>query len=367
MSQQEYTDPKIKLAEEKGAIAVLQVTPSAKGSGIIALSRRYKQVNDEEPIVPGKRRILSLNNSTPYWSWNRMPELYISREMAELILGLPPQGKAGGQLEKLAKKIGENFKPQSRELPRVLITIKNTFNTKIVTGSNVLGFIEGSDADLKDEAVIIGAHLDHLGKRGDYIYNGAADNASGSAAVLELARAFALNPVKPKRTILFALWTGEEHGMLGSRFYTDHPYFPLKKTVAYLNMDMIGWEWENKDLLVGILERRGYDIPEKILEEIDLSKFLMPTLAKESEEMYETIKTCRHYVGFTLCLRKSGGKIGGSDYVPFARNNIAWTHFSTGLKKYYHHPGDSIDKINFDMVRDVARFIYTIAFSFADR
>ena len=141
----------------------------------------------------------------------------------------------------------------------------------------------------------------------------------------------------------------------------------MAKTAAYLNMDVIGWEWENKDLLARFLERRGYDIPAKTIEEIDLSKFLMPSLAKESEEMYETIKTCRRYVGFTLLLRKSGGRVGGSDYVPFARENIAWTHFSAGLKKYNHHPGDSIDKINFDMVRDIDRLMYTIAFTYADR
>lgn len=367
MRQQEYSSPKIKLAEEKGAVAVLEVTPSAKGPGIIAISQQYKKVDDEEPIIPGKRRILLLNDSTPYWSWYRMPDFHISREMAELILGLPPKGKTGEQLEELAEKIGENFQPQSRQLPGVFITIKNTFKTEIVTSRNVLGFIEGSDADLKDEVVIIGAHLDHLGKRGDYIYNGAADNGSDSVAVLELAQAFALNPVKPKRSILFALWTGEEYGLLGSRYYTDHPYFPLEKTVAYLNMDVIGWEWESKDLLVRFLKRRGYDIPAKTLERIDLSKFLMPSLAKESEEMYETIKNCGGYMGYTLFLRKSGGMIGGSDFVPFARKNIAWLNFSEGLNKYYHHPGDSIDKINFDMVRDIARFMYTIAFTYADK
>jgi hypothetical protein len=367
MRKQGYTSLKMKLAEEKGAVAVLDVTPSAGGRGIIAISQQYKQINDEEPIIPGKSRSLSLNSSTPFWSWDRLPEFYISREMAELILGLNSPGKAGEQLEELAKKIKENFKPQSRQLEGVFITIKDTFKTGLVTSRNVLGFIEGSDAGLKDEVVIIGAHLDHLGKRGDYIFNGAGDNGSGAVGVLELAQAFALNPVKPKRSILFALWTGEEHEMLGSRYYTDYPYFSLEKTVAYLNMDVIGWEWEDKDLLTGVLKRSGYDIPGKILEKIDLAKFLMPALAEESEEMYETIKNCGGYVGFTLLLRKSGGMIGGSDHVSFARKNITWAHFSGGIKKCYHQPGDSIDKINFDLIRDVSRLMYTIAFTYADK
>jgi len=132
-------------------------------------------------------------------------------------------------------------------------------------------------------------------------------------------------------------------------------------------MDVIGWGWENKDLLARLLKRGGYDIPGKILEKMDPAKFLMPSLAEESEEMYETIKNCGRYVEFTLLLRKSSGKVGGSDQVPFARKNITWTHFSGGIKKYNHQPGDSIDKINFDMLRDIARLMYTIAFTYADK
>jgi len=186
-------------------------------------------------------------------------------------------------------------------------------------------------------------------------------------AVMELAQAFTKNPVKPKRSILFALWTGEERGILGSRYYVDNPYFPLEKTAAYLNMDMIGWEWEDKELLARFFKRRGYDMPEETLKKIDLSNFLMPSLAEDSKKMYKTIKNCGRYLGITLFLRKSGGMIGGSDYVPFARKNIPWTHFSTGTSKHTHRPSDSIEKINFDMIRDVSRLIYTIAFTLADK
>jgi hypothetical protein len=366
MRKRGWWDPKMKLAEEKGAIAVLEVSSSSKNGNIVKITRRLNEINDEEPIVSRERRHISLLKGTPYWSWNKLPDFYISREMAEYILGLPGKDEEDN-LETLAKKISKNFKPQSRQLDGVFITIKNQFKTRVLTSSNVLGFIAGSDPELKKEVVVIGAHLDHLGKRGDYIYNGANDNASGSAAVLELAQAFALNPVKPKRSILFALWTGEERGMLGSRYYVDNPYFPLEKTVAYLNMDMIGWEWEDKDRLSGLFKRRGYDISEKTLEKIDLANFLMPSMAENSQEMYEIIKSCGRYIGGILFLRKSGGKIGGSDYVPFARKNIPWTHFVTGSGKHTHRPSDSIEKINFDLIQKVSRFIYTIAFAFADK
>jgi Zn-dependent M28 family amino/carboxypeptidase len=252
-------------------------------------------------------------------------------------------------------------------LDGVFITIKTPFKTQVVKSCNVLGYLEGSDPELKKEVVVIGAHLDHLGKQGDYIYNGACDNGSGCAAVLELAQAFAVNPVKPKRSVLFALWTGEERGMLGSRFYVGHPYFPAAKTAAYLNMDVIGWEWEDKETLTRLFQRGGYEIPAEIFKKIDLANFLMPSLARESAELYEIIKNCGRYLGLTLFLRKSAGMVGGSDFVPFARENIPWTHIAAGGSNHTHQPGDSIDKINFHMIRKVAQFIYTVAFTLSDK
>ena len=87
----------------------------------------------------------------------------------------------------------------------------------LARSANVVAFIEGSDPQLKKQAVVIGGHLDHLGRQGDYIFNGAEDNASGACGVLAIARAMALNPEKPKRSVVFCLWTGEEEGLLGSR------------------------------------------------------------------------------------------------------------------------------------------------------
>ena len=98
----------------------------------------------------------------------------------------------------------------------------------------------GTDPVLRDHAVVIGAHVDHLGRSGDTIYPGADDNASGVAALLEMARAFASSPVKPKRSLAFAFWTGEEEGKLGSGYYVRHPHWPLERTAVYLNLDMIG-------------------------------------------------------------------------------------------------------------------------------
>ncbi|MDQ3800448.1 MAG: M20/M25/M40 family metallo-hydrolase, partial [Acidobacteriota bacterium] len=126
-------------------------------------------------------------------------------------------------------------------------------DAKPVTAYNVVGILEGTDAVLKNEAIVVGAHYDHLGKGGmgslaansRAIHHGADDNASGVAAMLELARRLAAEK-KNKRTIIFVAFGGEEEGLLGSRFYTDNPAFPLDKTAAMINLDMVGRLIENK-------------------------------------------------------------------------------------------------------------------------
>ncbi len=363
--RQGWVNPKQKLAEEKGALAVLEVSGSTKGSSIPQTNRRWETKNDEEPIIPKEERSLSLLDDKPYWSWDRLPQIWISYQMAEQILAFA-DNRGHDSLEALAQKIAKDLDPHSRQLDGAFITIKNRYKTKLVRCLNVMGFIEGSDPELKKEVVVIGAHLDHLGKRGDYIFNGANDNGSGTAAVLELAQAFALNPVKPKRSLLFALWTGEEKRMLGSRFYADNPYYPLEKTLAYLNADTIGSAWE-KDSFINLFKRRDIILPEETIKRIDFTNFLTPSLAEDSPYLYETVKNCGRYLGITLFLRKSGGNVGGSDFVPFARKKIPWTHINSGISKDVHEPSDSIDKIDFEMIRKVSQLFYTIAFTVSDR
>jgi len=362
-----WANPKFKLLTEKGALAVLEISTSDESDAVAKAVLRWKQLDDQEPIGKHDRLRLTLNDDSPYWSWDYIPRFWISKTMAKQILGIDGNQENTKGLENLAKQIGESLKPQSRELKGVFITIDNQYKTEIVSSQNVIAFIEGSHPELKNEVVIVGAHLDHIGRKGDYIYNGANDNASGSAGVLELAQAFSQNPVIPKRSILFALWTGEEQGMLGSRYYVENSYFPLDKTVAYLNMDMIGWLWEDKEIMASLFKRRGQEIPAEILEKIDLANFIMPGVADTSPEVFEAFRNCGCYVGGVLYLRKGGGQVGGSDYVPFARKKVPWAHLVTGSGKYTHHPGDSIDKIDFPLIQKISRYVYTIVFTLADQ
>jgi Zn-dependent M28 family amino/carboxypeptidase len=107
---------------------------------------------------------------------------------------------------------------------------------------NVIARITGTDPALKAEYVITGGHLDHNGVTNGIVFNGADDNASGAATVMDVARALAVNQARPKRTLIFALWTGEEQGLIGSQYYSDHPTagVSMDNTTAYFNMDMVG-------------------------------------------------------------------------------------------------------------------------------
>ncbi|HYN41624.1 MAG TPA: M20/M25/M40 family metallo-hydrolase, partial [Thermoanaerobaculia bacterium] len=172
--------------------------------------------------------------------------------------------------------------PKPDEAPRALAgtfaTLRATSVERLGLTRNVVGVLPGSDPKLKDEAVVLGAHLDHLGRVDGVIHPGADDNASGAAALLEIARAFASAPVRPKRTLVFALWTGEEEDKIGSAHWVRHPLWPLDKTVAYLNFDMIAHPWLAAEIRTLVTEA-GLPDAEALLARTKPEEFVEPGLA----------------------------------------------------------------------------------------
>jgi hypothetical protein len=357
------TSSKIQLARKMGAVAVIMIENSPQKNGDVFRGKlASRKVNDERPIIPGHGRRMSLMEGTGLsMPWDSVPTIRVSREMADSILGY-----AGQDIKTLKGKIEKTMKSQSMLLPRVTMTVQNTAETKLVSSWNVLGYIEGSDPELKKEVVVIGAHLDHLGMRGQYIYNGADDNGSGSVGVLEIAEAFAKNPVKPKRSVLFALWTGEEKGLLGSRFYVSNPFFPLDKTVANLNLDMISREW-SEDRLKMMGRIMGGGLSKEMMEEIDIKKFISLSFDANASDMKNALKTNNQYVGLHIALRPSKSGMGGSDHAPFAMNKIPWVFFFAAMTEDYHQPTDSIEKVSSKMMQKIMRLAYLTAHAIADK
>ncbi|WP_194797872.1 MULTISPECIES: M20/M25/M40 family metallo-hydrolase [Myxococcaceae] len=193
------------------------------------------------------------------------------------------------------------------------------------TGLNVVGRLEGADPALKDEVVVVGAHYDHLGVgpavNGDAIYNGADDDASGVAAVLEAARALAQGP-RPRRTVLFIATTGEEEGTLGAKWYLQHPVAPLERTVAELEVEMIG----RPDPLVGgagHLWLTGYE-----------RSTMGESFTHEGLEIVADPRPAQHFYE-------------RSDNIAFARLGIpAHTLSSYNLHADYHTPADEVSRLD---------------------
>lgn len=213
---------------------------------------------------------------------------------------------------------------------KVEISAKTTFDPKRKM-RNVIAKIDGVDPVLKNEFVIIGAHMDHLGisPTGE-VYNGANDNASGTAVVMEIARVMKANSLKPKRTILFALWGGEEQGLLGSRYYSEHPVYPIEKTVAYFNLDMVG-HGDGRINFPGI-----YYGPE--IWEI-LKRKLPEEIKKD--------------------LNPSRGGPGGSDHTSFLLKGVpGFGIMTSGYHFKYHHTRDDVDLIKPEILEKVANFLY---------
>ena len=211
------------------------------------------------------------------------------------------------------------------------------------TTMNVVAKIEGSDPALKEEAVILGAHLDHMGVVGKSTYFGADDNGSGSTAALLAARAIMLNPIKPKLTIIVGLWSLEELGLWGSWAYANRPAVPLDHTVAYLNMDMVG---RNED--------RG---AEKAVDNVQAIRIKG---ARSSRELEKLMLNVNSYVNFQLKYATIQSD-ESSDTGSFMKMKVATAGLFSGQHPDYHHPTDTIEKINFDKLVNASKLVYLAA------
>ena len=223
------------------------------------------------------------------------------------------------------EKIDREEKPHSLVLSDLKVTLQVTLEKIQGRAENVIAILPGSDPVLKNENIVIGAHYDHLGF-GHYgsrdssmqgqIHHGADDNASGTAVLLQVAQQLARSNPKPSRTIVFAAFSGEEIGLLGSRHYVEHPPFPLSATKAMLNLDMVGRLRDNRLTVFG---------------------------TRSAHELSGIINNAARPLG--LEITESDG-VGRSDHMSFYNKKIPSLHFFTGSHPDYHRPSDTWDKLN---------------------
>lgn len=352
--------------QEPAAVLVVQNTGRDADIFNNLTAIQARQPSDERPIIRRVRTRMVIPGAlirTPEVPGQRVaPTITITREMANFILD-----NTGKTIDELKQAIEKTYKPASRELPGTRVSITSTVKANLVRTMNVIGYIEGSDPQLKEEVFVIGAHFDHLGRWEDYIFNGSDDNASGSVGVISIARAIALNPVKPKRTIVFCLWTGEERGLLGSRYYVQNPTFPMEKTVGYLNYDMISRPFDQQTIAryTGMLSVQGV---EDLVKQIRPAFFVTVNATKESG-FYEIQQEMNKYVGLDLFIREPelGAGSGGSDHSSFAAVKKPFVYYMTAMHPDYHQTGDSADKASGELLSKVIQLGYLTTFAFADK
>jgi hypothetical protein len=281
----------------------------------------------QQASTPRARRILAddrylasdaLEGRFPGTPGNDSAAAYIARALRRL--GLRPGGDSGTFLQHW--------------------TIGNTSGTRAAHAAdlrvaNVVGILPGADRRLAGQDVIVGAHFDHLGRSsfGDpnpdsvpQIHNGADDNASGTAAVLEIARILKASRVRPGRSVVFVFFNGEEEGTLGSAWYADHPAIPMDSTLAMVNIDMVGQMRRRRVMALGALS------------------------ATEWPALLDSANAPLH-----LEVRASGSGWGPSDQNSFFAKQRPVIHFfETDLPDNYHRPTDDWERINADGIADVA-------------
>ena len=294
---------KVETAQKHGAVGVLVCNPP------------FGMKDDPLPkLVPGR----------PV----KIPAAFVSTAVAHE-LGMMIEGGIGGL--HFAVDLGA---PPAR-LPSLGAAVRLSCDVqRQATCHNVLARLSGADPKLKDEVVVIGAHYDHVGLGAfggigghvGEIHNGADDNASGTAGVLEIAERFALAETRPRRSLLFIWFTGEEKGLYGSRFYCENPLVPLEKTAAMLNLDMIGRAREGSVFIGGV--------------------GTSPAFAGMLEPLCEAEE---------LTVRLGHGGAAPSDNTSFYRKGVPALFFFSGLHEDYHRPGDDAAKIAAEPAARIAR------------
>ena len=288
---------------------------------------------------------------TGFATWLRDPEaeeyglpvLRLSRGRAQQIIG------PAANLEQIARDIDADLQPRSRALDGASITYTENLSKTRRIVRNVIGVLRGSDRAKAGEAVVLGAHYDHLGLGGRFslaenaygqIHNGADDNASGTAAVIEIAKLAAANRQKLPRSLVFVTFAGEELGLLGSTYYANHPTFSLEQTVAMINLDMVG--------------RTGGRI---FVSGLDSA----PDLAKDLEAAEADIP-------LKVSATREGSAIGGSsDDTSFVLKRIPAIFFFSGLHADYHRPTDDWEKVDAEGGAAAATMAYALAERIAER
>ncbi len=325
---------KTRIALEKGAIGAIRIDPDQeKVQKEINMLKRFR--SGMQMTLPNSQQIKKQDMGT----------VNLGIEDADCLLNLKP-GTLKRSKTKIDKK-NSNYKRFTASVKAELSTSEARVNTE-----NVVGLLRGES--LPDEFIIVTAHYDHLGVRNSDIYNGADDNATGTAAVVEIAEAFcelATDGHRPARSVLFMPVSGEERGLLGSRYYVQNPLFPITKTRAAVNMDMIGRSdqdhIQNPDYVYVYLSDSVGSVLDNVVN--GAAKLIGEELGPEYRH-----KADRDF------------RLGGSDHASFEQIGVPVLYFYCGTHEDYHRPTDTSEKIEYEKMTDITRMVFISTWELAN-
>ncbi|MDF1575560.1 MAG: M20/M25/M40 family metallo-hydrolase [Bacteroidales bacterium] len=301
-------------ASELGAAAVIEVDPGSDIPGSWAANLPFRVNSGNFEGVKPRASYYETRISLPGNERSSSAILITvsGRLLSELIKG------SGVDPDAFQEKVKNSLKPESAVLAGKKLLIKTTVDSRIIRARNVVGVLPGKDTT---GIIVIGAHYDHLGIHDGWIWNGADDNASGTVGVMSIAKACMATGVKPEKTIVFCAWTGEEKGLLGSRYFADHPYNDARM-ILNLNYHMTYTK------AYQVLK----DLTEKNLEEYQLN--------------------------LDVEFRASERPRGGSDHSSFSQKEIPIMYFMAGFPPEYHEPDDHIKLVNWDKMIRIIKLGY---------
>jgi hypothetical protein len=341
--QRQNTSDRKAWREELAKLAEAQSKLSAEGLTPESTTQLYAEINRlaESVATRGKRlaagydELLAFAGAGEESGHKNMPVWFCLRSAVDPVV----KQALGKTLAQLESEIDADLKPRSAVLGDFQVRAEAAVNQVQAEVKNVVGVLEG-EGPLAEETIVIGAHYDHVGFGGPgslapwttEVHNGADDNASGTAALLETAQRLVETGKKPQRRIVFIAFTAEERGLIGSAYYCRHPRFSLEKTVAMLNMDMVGRLADDKLIVYGTGTAAEFD-----------------ALATEAAARQ----------GFEIT--KHEGGFGPSDHASFYAQKIPVLHLFTGNHNDYHRPSDDFEKLNIQGMRRVVDYLVDVA------
>jgi len=317
-------------ASELGVAAVIEVDPGSDVGEAWAANLPFRVNSGNYEGVKPRASYYETRMSLPgnELNSNTVRITVSNRVMNELVKG------SGVDLEAFQEKVSSSMKPDSKVLAGKKLRVKTTVDSKLIRARNVVGVLPGKDTT---EIIVIGGHYDHLGIHDGWIWNGADDNGSGTVGVMSIAKACIATGEKPEKTIVFCAWTGEEKGLLGSRYFADHPYDDAKM-ILNLNYDMISRDNTNDTL--GNMCSMNYTKAYSVLKE----------LTSKNIEEYD--------LDLDVAFRPAERPRGGSDHSSFSAKDVPIMYFMAGFPPEYHQPDDHLKLINWEKMTNIIKIGY---------